>query len=130
MFRIAAILTGITLMILSMVYLVVMLFTAPAPDSTGLLTAILCENGEIMTRSTGERFEPGFFQVNKVPTHLFCQNGDGDLREVTGQAFAVVMGSYAIIFLAGLFTFLYGFISLMRERMTNIRKAKRKVADD
>lgn len=128
MARISVILFGITVLIASMIFLITMLFTAPAPDSTGFLTAILCSDGEIMTHRLGERFEQGFFKVNKIPTHLYCQNSAGELREVTGQAFAVVMGGYLVLFLTGLVIFFMGIFGLLRARLAanDPQKAKPK----
>lgn len=127
--KVFAMIGGIVLMIGAFAYMITLLATAPAPDSTGFLTAVLCSNDEIMTRTVGERFENGFFKVDRVPHHLFCQNSAGVMREVSGQAFAVVMVGYLTLFLTGLFSFLFGSLSLARERLLAqgmIAKTKRK----
>ena len=115
--KIFAMIGGIVLMIGAFVYMITLLVTAPAPDSTGFLTTVLCSNDEIMTRTVGERFENGFFKVDRVPHHLFCQSRIGVMREVSGQAFAVVMVGYLILFLTGLSSLLFGSLSLAREKM-------------
>ncbi|MBZ0281964.1 MAG: SHOCT domain-containing protein [Anaerolineae bacterium] len=107
-------LLGIGLMALSFIVLVMVMVESPNPMMTNVMTSLVCQPGETFVQEVGGTVNNSFNRPAGRSLAFYCENNEGQQRDVTGQAIGMMVAGFAVPFVAGLLLTIWGVYGMMR----------------
>lgn len=107
-------LLGIGLMALAFVVLIMAIGDSPNATMTNLMTQMVCEPGETFVKELGGTVNNSFNRPAGRSIAFYCEDNDGQQREVTGQAMGMMIAGFAVPFVVGLILTIWGVYGMMR----------------
>lgn len=107
-------LLGIGLIALAFVVLVMVMVESPNAMMTNVMTQLVCESGETFVQELGGTVNNSFNRPAGRSLAFYCEDNEGQQREVTGQAMGMMAAGFAVPFVVGLILTIWGLYGMMR----------------
>lgn len=107
-------LLGIGLIAVGVAALVMGMAESPNSSITGLMTSVVCQPGETFVKEIGGAVNNSFNRPAGRSLAYYCEDNEGQQREVTEQAIVVLIAGFAVPFILGLGLAIWGVYGMMR----------------